>query len=71
MLTSINLIERKGSNCKYVEIFTHRVGSIGAASRRAMIIRKTNTKQKKSLRSLGVTRRLTFSKREVQYLRSR
>jgi hypothetical protein len=30
----INVIERNGSNCKYVEIFTHRVGSIGSPSRR-------------------------------------
>jgi hypothetical protein len=33
------MIERNRSYCKYVEIFTHRVGSIGAPSRR------TNTKQ--------------------------
>jgi hypothetical protein len=42
---SINVIERNGSNCKYVEIFTHRVGSTGAPSRRSVFIRGTNTKQ--------------------------
>jgi hypothetical protein len=42
---SINVIERNGSDCKYVEIFTHHVGSIGARSRRTVFIRGTNTKQ--------------------------
>jgi hypothetical protein len=27
-LKSINVIERSGSDCKYVEIFTHSIGSI-------------------------------------------
>jgi hypothetical protein len=35
---SINVIERNGSDCKYVEIFTHRVRSIGAPSRRTVFI---------------------------------
>jgi hypothetical protein len=42
----INVIERNNSDCKYVEIFTHRVGSIGAPSRRTLFIRGTNTKQR-------------------------
>jgi hypothetical protein len=42
---SINVIERNDSDCKYVEIFTHRVGSIGAPSRSTVFIRGTNTKQ--------------------------
>jgi hypothetical protein len=42
---STNVIERNGSECKYVEISTHRVGSIGAPSRRTVFIRGTNTKQ--------------------------
>jgi hypothetical protein len=33
------------SDCKYVEIFTHHVGSTGAPSRRTGFIRGTNTKQ--------------------------
>jgi hypothetical protein len=37
--------ERNGSDCKYVEIFTHRIGSIGAPSRRTVFIRGKNTKQ--------------------------
>jgi hypothetical protein len=37
--------ERNVSDCKYVEIFTHRVGSIGAPSRRTVFMRGTNTKQ--------------------------
>jgi hypothetical protein len=41
---SVNVIERNGSNCRYVEICTHRVGSIGAPSR-TVFIRGTNTKQ--------------------------
>jgi hypothetical protein len=40
----INMIQRNCSDCKYVEIFTHRVGSIGAPSR-TVFIRRTNTKQ--------------------------
>jgi hypothetical protein len=39
------MIERNRSDCKYVEIFAHRVGSIGAPSRRTVFIRGTNTKQ--------------------------
>jgi hypothetical protein len=39
---SINMLERKGSNCKYVEIFTH---SLGATSRRTVFIKGTNNKQ--------------------------
>jgi hypothetical protein len=65
------MTERNSSDCKYVEIFTYRVGSIGAPSRRIVYIRGTNTKQWKVLRWLGVTGRLTFSKREVQDLRPR
>jgi hypothetical protein len=42
-LIRINVIERKYSDCKCVEIFTHRVGSIGAS--RTVFIRGTNTKQ--------------------------
>jgi hypothetical protein len=42
---SINVIERNVSDCKCVEIFTHRVGSIGAPSRWTVFIRGTNTKQ--------------------------
>jgi hypothetical protein len=40
----INVIERNVSDCKYVEIFTHRVGSIGAPSR-IVFIRGTNTEE--------------------------
>jgi hypothetical protein len=42
---SINVIERNVSDYKYVEIFTHRVGTIGAPSRRPVFIRGTNSKQ--------------------------
>jgi hypothetical protein len=38
------MIERNGSEYKYVEIFTHRVGSTGAQSR-TVFIRGANTKQ--------------------------
>jgi hypothetical protein len=40
----INVIERNGSDCKYVEIVTHSAGSIGAPSRRTVSIRGTNIK---------------------------
>jgi hypothetical protein len=50
---SINIIERNGSNCKYVEIFTHRVGSIGAPSRRTVFIRRKNTKHWKVPKIVG------------------
>jgi hypothetical protein len=39
------VIEKNRSVCKYVEIFTHRVGSIGAPSRRTVFIRGTSTKR--------------------------
>jgi hypothetical protein len=42
---SINVIERNGSDCNYVKIFTHRVGSIGAPSRWTVFIRGTKIKQ--------------------------
>jgi hypothetical protein len=38
------VIEKIRSDCKYVEIFTHRVGSTGAPSRRRVFVRETNTK---------------------------
>jgi hypothetical protein len=38
------MLERNCFDCKYVEIFTHRVGSIGAPSRRTVFIIGTNTK---------------------------
>jgi hypothetical protein len=41
---SINVIERNGSDRRYVEIFTHHVGSIGAPSR-TVFFRGTVTKQ--------------------------
>jgi hypothetical protein len=50
---SINMVERNGFNCKYVEIFTHRVGSIGAPSRRTVFIRGTNSKQWEVLKIAG------------------
>jgi hypothetical protein len=39
------MTQKNGSDCKYVVIFTHRVGSIGAPSRWTVFIRGTNTKQ--------------------------
>jgi hypothetical protein len=52
---SINLIQRNGFDCKYsyVEIFDHRVGSIGAPSRRTVFIRGTNTKQWEAPKTAG------------------
>jgi hypothetical protein len=37
-----NMIERNRSDCEYVKIFTHRVGSTGAPSRRTVFITATN-----------------------------
>jgi hypothetical protein len=37
----INVIERNGSDCKHVEIFTHGVGSTGAPSRIYLVERQT------------------------------
>jgi hypothetical protein len=39
------MTERNRSDCKYVDIFTHRVGSIGAPSRRSVFVRGRVTKQ--------------------------
>jgi hypothetical protein len=39
------MIERNCSDCKYVEIFIHHVGSIGALRIRTAFIRGTNTEQ--------------------------
>jgi hypothetical protein len=38
-----NMIEKNGFDCTYIEIFTHRFGSIGAPSRRTVFIRGTDT----------------------------
>jgi hypothetical protein len=43
------MTKRNRSNCKYVEIFTHHVGSTDAPSRRTEFVRETNTKFEKSL----------------------
>jgi hypothetical protein len=40
------MIEGNGSDCNYMGIFTHRVGSIGASRRRKVFIRRTNTEQR-------------------------
>jgi hypothetical protein len=40
------MIERNHSDWKYVEIFTHRVGCIGAPSRRLVFVRGTNAKRR-------------------------
>jgi hypothetical protein len=34
--------------CKYVEIFTHHVGSIGAPSRRTVFVRGRSAEQRES-----------------------
>jgi hypothetical protein len=39
-----NIIKRNLSDCKYVKIFNHHVGSIGAPSIRAVFVRRTNAK---------------------------
>jgi vacuolar-type H+-ATPase subunit B/Vma2 len=39
---SVNVFERNGYECKYVEIFTHRFGSTGAPDRRTMFINNNN-----------------------------
>jgi hypothetical protein len=44
----MNVIKRNSSKCKYVEIFTHHVGSIGAPSRRTVCVRETSAEQRKS-----------------------
>jgi hypothetical protein len=54
---SINVVERNGSECKYVEIFTHRVGSIGTPSRKTVFIRGTNTKQLEVPKIVGRNRK--------------
>jgi hypothetical protein len=38
------MIEINRSDCKYVDIFTHHVGSTAAPSRRIVFVRGTNTK---------------------------
>jgi hypothetical protein len=38
-------IKRNSSKCKYVEIFTRHVGSIGAPSRRTVFVRETSAEQ--------------------------
>jgi hypothetical protein len=47
------VIERNGSDCKYVEIFTRRVGSRGPPSKRTVFIRGTNTKQLEVPKTVG------------------
>jgi hypothetical protein len=36
------MVERNGSDYKYVEIFTHHAGSIGVPSKRAMFTSEAN-----------------------------
>jgi hypothetical protein len=40
------MIKRNRSDCKYVKIFTHHVGSIGAPNRRTVFVRGTNIKRR-------------------------
>jgi hypothetical protein len=40
------MTERNRSDCKYVEIFSHHVGSIGAPSRGTVIFRGLNAKSR-------------------------
>jgi hypothetical protein len=40
------MIERHSSDCKYVEIYTHHVGSIGAPSRETVFFREKNAKMR-------------------------
>jgi hypothetical protein len=63
------MIERNGPKCKYVEIFTHRVGSIGAPSRRIVFIRGTNSKQLQVPKIAGRNMKANISKRGLQDLR--
>jgi hypothetical protein len=56
------LTERNGSDSKYVEIFTHRVGSISALSGRTVFIRGTNTKQLEVLKIAGRNTKDIFQK---------
>jgi hypothetical protein len=45
---SVYVIDRNGSKCKYVEIFTHRhVGSTGTPSRRTVFVRAISAEQRK------------------------
>jgi hypothetical protein len=39
-IRNINAIKRDGSKCKYVWIFTHHIGSIGAPNRRAVFVKR-------------------------------
>jgi hypothetical protein len=63
------MIERNGSDCKYVEIFTHHAGSTGAPSRRTDFSEGQTPNVKKSQILRVGTRNLIFSNREVQDLR--
>jgi hypothetical protein len=64
---SVNVIERNDSDCKYVEIFTHHVGSIGAPSR-TVFIRRTNTKQWEIPKIAGInTKANIFQKRSAGF----
>jgi hypothetical protein len=52
-ILGINIIQRNGSKCKYVEIFIHHVGSIGAQSRRTVFVRGTNAEQREFSMTVG------------------
>jgi hypothetical protein len=45
-IRSINAIKGNSSKRKYVEIFTHHVGSIGVPSRRTVFVRGTSAEQR-------------------------
>jgi hypothetical protein len=67
----INMIERNGSDCKYVEIFTTSLAEQAYRAEEQCLLEGEIPNNEKSLGLLGGTRRLTFSKREVQDLSPR
>jgi hypothetical protein len=62
-------MERNSSKCKYVEVFTHQVGSIGAPSRRIVIVRETSAEQQEFLNTAGRITKDNIFQKEAQHLR--
>jgi hypothetical protein len=65
------MTKRDGSDCEYIEIFPHSIGSICTPSKGTALVGRTDAKQGKVPNITRGSRRLTISKKEEQDLRPR
>jgi hypothetical protein len=65
------MTKRDGSDCEYIEVFPHRIGSICTPSRGKKLVGRTDAKQGKVPNITKRNTGLTISKREEQDFRPR